>query len=94
MKNSSELKHLTKVFHVVAGATNYAVLNLWALITLGWLIVVLFMDRNPFIFPQILVFPSFTEQPRGYPGIGISYVDFDGGVFSVCSFLSWLFGGP
>ena len=94
MKNSSELKHLTKVFHVVAGATNYVVLNLWALITLGWLLVVLFLDCNPFIFSQILVFPSFTEQPRGSPGIGISYVYFDGGVFRLCSFISWPFGGP
>ena len=33
MKNSLELKLLTKVFHVVARATNYVVLNLWALIT-------------------------------------------------------------
>ena len=93
-KQLRELQLLTEVFQVVAGATNYVVLNLWALITLGWLLVVLFLDPNPFIFPKFLVFPSFMGHPGGFPGIGSSYACFDGGVFSVCSFISWPFAGP
>ena len=71
-KQLRELQFLTKVFHVVPGATNYVVLNLWALITLGWLLVVLFLDPNPFIFPKFPVFPSVMGQPGGSPGIGSS----------------------
>ena len=93
-KQLRELKLLTKVFHVVTGATDYVVLNLWALIIFGWLLVVLFLDPNPFIFPKFLVFPSFMGHPGGSPGIGSSYACFDGGVFSVCSFIFWPFGGP
>ena len=93
-KQLRELKLLTKVFHVVTGATDYVVLNLWALIIFGWLLVVLFLDPNPFIFPKFLVFPSFMGHPGGSPGIGSSYACFDGGVFSVCSFISWPFASP
>ena len=42
-------------------------LNLWTLITLGWLLGLLFLYPNPFIFPTNSN-TSFMGQPRGSPG--------------------------